>query len=129
MLVFRAITRFCQSKDREVTERHVYIPIQDTPAKRNSKRRGPPSIEWVVNQARSVWQMITSGGLHKTFTTILKEFQLSKPDLSRSYHLIMLDEAQDIDDCQADIITMQTNCRVIVVGDPHQVRRGKWLVG
>lgn len=48
--------------------------------------------------------------------------------MSHSYDLIMLDEAQDIDECQADIIGNQTNCRVIVVGDPHQVRRENGLL-
>lgn len=61
--------------------------------------------------------------LPKTYNSVLKEFQLRSPDLSSKYDVIMLDEAQDINPCQADIIGNQTNCRVIVVGDPHQVRR------
>lgn len=56
-----------------------------------------------------------------THNSILKLYQLTKPNLSDKFDLILLDEAQDINDCQADIITRQRGCRVIVVGDPNQV--------
>lgn len=60
-----------------------------------------------------------------SYAGILKLFQQRQQgdlELGKTYHVIMLDEAQDINDCTADIVLGQTKCAIIMVGDPHQVR-------
>ncbi|MGD9700386.1 UvrD-helicase domain-containing protein [Acinetobacter sp.] len=49
----------------------------------------------------------------------LKMFQLSKPNLSRKYSAILVDEAQDITPVVNSILLDQA-CHLIYVGDPHQ---------
>ncbi|CAN0052303.1 unnamed protein product [Pylaiella littoralis] len=129
MLVFKTIERFCRSADRDITMRHVWIPTQNQSSpssQRKSKKQPPPAETWVLDCAREAWESIKNPlepknrPLPKCFSSVLKEFQRSSPDLSFDFDLIMLDEAQDMNDCQAHIIGMQTKCRVIVVGDPHQ---------
>ncbi|CAM9971639.1 unnamed protein product, partial [Scytosiphon promiscuus] len=139
-IVHATVVNFCCSKDPELSWNHVYIP---PPKDSNSSSQTipPPSKEWVLRSAREVWEAmhpspqswkrrsVAGGGgggrrggftLPKSFESILKVYQLSKPNLSKDYDLILLDEAQDVNDCQADIISRQSGCRVVVVGDPHQ---------
>lgn len=49
----------------------------------------------------------------------LKKFQLSKPDLSSLYDVILFDECQDANPVLLDILLNQT-CQIIYVGDAHQ---------
>lgn len=142
MIVHRTIVKFCESDAPKITLDHVWIT--PSPYKTGSRSRRPvkpPTEPWVLARALEVWERMhpslenarnlgdgRGGGgdggvpISKTFDSVLKVFQLSQPDLSPKYDLIMLDEAQDINGCQADIISRQTKCRVIVVGDPHQAR-------
>jgi hypothetical protein len=53
----------------------------------------------------------------------LKLFQLSKPQLSRRYDVILLDEAQDTNPVTADIVFSQ-KCGKVLVGDKHQAIYG-----
>ena len=144
MIVHRTIVKFCQSNAPTVSMKHVWIPppTPPSPYKTGSRSRRvtkPPTERWVLERALEVWERMhpslenigrsgsNSGGgngapFPKTFDSVLKVYQLSQPDLSPMYDVIMLDEAQDINECQADIISRQTKCRVIVVGDPHQAR-------
>lgn len=48
----------------------------------------------------------------------LKEYQLSKPDLS-GYDYIFVDEAQDLTLCMCDIVLSQS-CKKVFIGDPYQ---------
>lgn len=61
------------------------------------------------------------GALGMTHAGYLKLFQLSRPCLSRTYDVIMLDEAQDSNPCIASIVLRETACARILVGDSHQV--------
>lgn len=61
----------------------------------------------------------TSLEVKVTHNFYLKLFQLSKPDLSRYYDLILLDEAQDINEVIIDIFQKQPIDKV-AVGDSNQ---------
>ena len=133
VIVNDGVTRFCRSRDATMSLKHVWIPktmpmtSKDGSGRRQEMER--PTEQWVLDRMMKVWErmnpssgknfaeseMITLGYEH-----VLKVYQLSGPDLSY-FDCIMLDEAQDIDPCQADIIASQRKCRIIVVGDPHQV--------
>ena len=60
--------------------------------------------------------------LGMTHAGYLKLFQLSRACLSRTYDVIMLDEAQDSNPCIASIVLRETGCARILVGDSHQVK-------
>ncbi|WP_425953087.1 UvrD-helicase domain-containing protein [Ralstonia pseudosolanacearum] len=49
----------------------------------------------------------------------LKLYQLSKPDLSRNYDIILFDEAQDANPVTTAIVEAQS-CRLVIVGDKYQ---------
>ena len=49
----------------------------------------------------------------------LKLYQLSKPDLSERFKVILLDEGQDVNPVIADLVKIQ-RIRKVTVGDPHQ---------
>lgn len=143
MVVHRTIEKFCQSAASMITMKHVWIPpaTPASPYKSGSRSRKaikPPTERWVLESARDVWERMHPSGepaagcggggggtlIPTTYESVLKVYQLFATDLStHKYDVVMLDEAQDINDCQADIISRQSNCRVIVVGDPHQARQ------
>lgn len=54
-----------------------------------------------------------------THDTYLKLFQLSEPDLSKRWDIILFDEAQDANPVTSALVFSQ-NCNVILVGDRHQ---------
>lgn len=143
-IVHSTISKFCCSKDTVISYEHIYIPEpkETSGNARSQKIQPPPSMEWVLKTALEIWALMgrsrkpqnaldSAGGgggrgegafrISNTFDSIQKVFQLSRPNLSDEYDLILLDEAQDVNDCQADIIARQSGCRVIVVGDPNQV--------
>jgi hypothetical protein len=59
------------------------------------------------------------GDLPMTHDGYLKLYQLSRPDLSREFDLILFDEAQDANEVTLDLIGQQRLPQV-VVGDTHQ---------
>ena len=50
----------------------------------------------------------------------MKLYQLSRPRLDLEYDVLLLDEAQDCAPVMADVVTRQSGCGKILVGDPHQ---------
>lgn len=89
--------------------------------------------KWVLQTAGAAWEWMqtTDGGLPMTFAGLVKLFQLKQkatPDLGDFFDVIMLDEAQDINDCMADIVLGQKKARIILVGDRHQVGARKCKV-
>ena len=55
-----------------------------------------------------------------THAGYLKLYQLSKPDLSKQYDMVMLDEAQDCNPVMLDILLRQANLCRVMCGDRHQ---------
>lgn len=115
------LNAFWQSADSCVMDKHF-----------RSKRRTPSpgkyvvNQQWVVRTARAAWGwMQKEDGLRMTYAGVLKLFQLRQTpgdlELGKPYGVIMLDEAQDVNDCTAAIVLGQTKCGIIIVGDPHQV--------
>ncbi|CAN0242409.1 unnamed protein product, partial [Ectocarpus sp. 4 AP-2014] len=138
-IVLNSIGAFCASSDPDITSEHLKMPplLSQSPSQSQSRTRRVerPSKGWVLATAKKVWgEMHPSPAaassstwgprIPPTFSSCMKAYQLSEPDLSSRYDMIMIDEAQHINPCQADIIERQTKCRVIVVGDPHQAIYG-----
>lgn len=117
---------WCSSADG-VQERHFR-------SKKRSATPGEDAVhkQWVLRTAGAAWEwMKTPDGLPMTHAGVVKLFQLKqriKPDLGDFFDVIMLDEAQDINDCMADIVLGQKKSRIILVGDPHQAGTRKCMV-
>ncbi|CAM9183511.1 unnamed protein product, partial [Laminaria digitata] len=124
------LTAFWQSADPYVKERHFRSKL------RTSKPGGyVVNKQWVLRTAGAAWGwMQEEDGLRMTYAGVMKLFQLKQKDerlreksekeLGAEFGVIMLDEAQDINDCTADIVLGQTKCGIIIVGDPHQTIYG-----
>lgn len=75
----------------------------------------------VGTHALRAWEMMQdlNGPLKMPHDGYLKLYQLSNPDLSKTYDVIMVDEWQDTNPVTMDVV-MRQECRVILVGDKHQ---------
>lgn len=73
----------------------------------------------LVEQAWRVMKDSNDSALPMTHSGYVKLYQLSRPDLSRAYDVIMLDEAQDVSPAIGDVILRQKAPRVLC-GDSHQ---------
>jgi superfamily I DNA/RNA helicase len=75
----------------------------------------------VLDGAQMIWHRMTN--LEDPFPIIhdayLKLYQLSLPNLSRKYTVILFDEAQDSNPVTNHIV-LQQRCKIIYVGDTHQ---------
>lgn len=125
--VLDTLNRYWNSKDDGISEKHVKF----------TDAKGAPPPVWVLGSAQQVWARMKvlprllrpSERLQMTHSGLLKMFQLEqkrRPSLKASFDVIMLDEAQDSNDCMVDIVLKQAanGCGVILVGDPHQMIYG-----
>lgn len=71
--------------------------------------------------AQNAWDAMkdVKGALKMPHDGYLKLFQLSNPDLSTQYDVIMVDEWQDTNPVTMDIV-LEQDTRLILVGDRHQ---------
>jgi len=102
---------FC-SADPEVSTKHI---MKDMRVPDNQR-------ELVVTNAKELFKLMCDPS--KPMATLphdgyLKLYQLSKPDLSRKYNRIMLDEGQDTNMATLDIVLNQKT-GLILVGDENQ---------
>jgi len=115
-LVRRTLERFCYSDFDAPRQRHV-------PTAKGIDERVWPAIRVEVTKlAIRAWNTdITNpeGKLWFTHDCYLKMYQLTKPTLRQ--RVIILDEAQDTNDCVWDIIRNQRGKQVILVGDSNQM--------
>lgn len=107
--VLDTLESFLRSADRRPSGRHVPADLVEsdrTPVVRLATRA------WEAMQARE-------GDLPMTHDGYLKLYQLSRPDLSQAFDLLLFDEAQDANEVTLELIGQQPIPQV-VVGDTHQ---------
>lgn len=114
-MVARAVGKFCNSADTEITGAHtVRVPgLGDA--------ESGQLAEVVAQLAGEVWADFVSGrGGKLTFTpdVYLKLWQLSRPTLRQD--VIMFDEAQDANPVVASVVERQVHAQLIAVGDRNQ---------
>ncbi|CAM9315558.1 unnamed protein product [Chrysoparadoxa australica] len=82
----------------------------------------PGDADAILENAKEAWELMRrrQGGLGMTHAGYVKIYQLSCPDLSDRYHVVMLDEAQDSNPAIADVVLRQEKCAKLLVGDSHQ---------
>lgn len=126
-LTMRAVTIFCQSADREITEWHFpYLEGVDLPTKdgkptyvnNNQLRRA------LLPFARRAWEDIqgTGGRLPFKHEHYLKIYELDAPFIGAD--VIFFDEAQDVSPVLASIVAQQTHAQLVYVGDSQQAIYG-----
>jgi hypothetical protein len=82
----------------------------------------PLPVAQVLSLVEQAWRVMKDSNdtaLPMTHSGYVKLYQLSRPDLSRAYDVIMLDEAQDVSPAIGDVILRQKAPRVLC-GDSHQ---------
>ncbi|MDR2387162.1 MAG: AAA family ATPase [Deltaproteobacteria bacterium] len=87
-----------------------------TKVKLDGSRKKPKDISKIVLK---VWNDSINGNFHMPHNGYLKIFQMNHADSLDTYDRILVDEAQDLNDCMISLIT---GCRAkkIFVGDPFQ---------
>lgn len=116
------VRNFENSADAEVSARHVSVRelVMRGMNVRNVDLRGWDEV--VLAAARKLWaeRIDPDNDCLAEHDTYLKLFQLSKPRLQ--HDLIMLDEAQDTNECVLDIILNQEDhAQIALVGDQYQM--------
>jgi superfamily I DNA/RNA helicase len=122
-IVNRAVTKFCQSGDPEITERHFpYIDGIDEPDEfgQRTYRNNNAARAYLLPFARRTWADLTSesGRLPFKHEHYLKMWQLSGPTIPAD--VILFDEAQDANPVMVAIVAAQTHAQIIWVGDSQQ---------
>lgn len=109
--LLNTVEAYMHSADEIIGEKHVPADVaeENVPAVvRFASRRIWPGMCDVDNKA-----------LPMPYDGYLKLYQLSQPDLSRRYDIILFDEGQDANAVTLDIFLSQS-CRLVLVGDRHQ---------
>lgn len=109
--VLATVERFLQSADDSVQDAHVPSEIMNTA---HRARAG--------QLAASAWARMkdrNDASLKMTHDGYFKLFQLSKPDLSLEFDVILGDEWQDTNPVTHALVSAQ-QCRKVFVGDSHQ---------
>ena len=120
-MVMATIKKFRDSDAREPTTRHLPPELATHP--------GSPLARAVVDYARKAWANISDpgnaalcasgGALQVSFDDYLKVWALSGPRIDA--HVIMFDEAQDVNACMREVILQQADhAQLIFVGDSQQ---------
>lgn len=114
--VQNAVNAFLASADDTITEIHCGLaPNADA----NAKDR----VALTVHYARKLWTLMCdkdSDAIGMTHDGYFKLWQLSRPDLSKDYDIVLLDEAQDTNPCAEAVVLNQPRCRIVLAGDPYQ---------
>jgi hypothetical protein len=117
-----AVSRFCQSADREVGTKHFrYIDGIDEPKDGKQGFANNDSVKaQLLPHARKLWADLAdpAGQLPFTHDAYVKVWQLEQPVIGADY--ILLDEAQDTAEVMLDIIRQQKHALVVLVGDSAQ---------
>ena len=111
-----AIHAFLISADTRITHAHSPLPQGATTEQKDTQAL-------VVHHANRLWEAMCDRENHDIAMThdgYFKRYQLTQPDLSRDYDIILLDEAQDSNPCAEAIAIEQPKCRVVLAGDPYQ---------
>jgi len=116
--------RWEQSSDEGMMRKHV--PCAEILKKaKGDKVEAAQVVATVFHYAQKLWESRINPHTNTLIThdTYLKLYQLSKPVIS-GVDILYVDEFQDTSPCVMSIITSQTNCKIVMVGDPRQAIYG-----
>jgi superfamily I DNA/RNA helicase len=115
-LVLTSLSNFCKSVDREISQKHIELPL----AARFDKKLERAFVQELLPFLKKAWDDIQDpeGFLKFNHDYYLKIWQLSSPKISGSF--VLFDEAQDADPVMLSIIESQKNLQKIYCGDQFQ---------
>lgn len=110
------LNNFMNSSDRTLMMEHVKKDIKDDEKIPSSR------FDAALRGARRTWDAMTDldSDVPCSGNAILKMYQLSNPELDKSYDVILFDEGQDANAVTLDIV-LKNKCQKIIVGDDHQM--------
>lgn len=119
--VQETLNAFMSSADKEVSEEH--FNIEDSKRMMTERQRQYGNV--VTGAAKEVWDFMidTEHELPITHDGYLKLYQLSQPDLSSQYDVILFDEAQDANPVTSGFVLNQKT-KLLLAGDSHQMIYG-----
>lgn len=111
-----ALHAFMISAETKLGRQHFPLP-------RSASSREKDRQAVVLHHAGKVWERmcdVDCKDVGMTHDGYFKRYQLSQPDLSERFDIVLLDEAQDSNPCAEAIVIDQPKCRVVLAGDPYQ---------
>lgn len=118
-LVKGAVQRYQYSKDEHLTQHHI-VP-KDLKDILNTHNVKPEKVvNLVLSYANKLWKdrVDPLSPVLCDHDTYLKLWQLSSPKIN--YDIIYLDESQDVNPVVYDVVSKQTHCKIVYVGDKFQ---------
>lgn len=110
-----AIGRFCNSNHKKLTERNVYLAVAGVPESNLAAARTHIAKLawqlWMHSLQEDSWLEFTMNHAFKLLTMAGRDF---------GYDTVLLDEAQDSNDCTMHFVANQKNAQTILIGDPAQ---------
>lgn len=118
--VLATVRKFEHSAEKEITKDLVSSYALQDKNKDDVKHIRQKYKDTVLKAAKELWLLRTNlkSPVLAEHDTYLKLYQLSEPDLSH-YEMIMIDEAQDSNECVIDFLKDQ-QVQTLVVGDEKQ---------
>lgn len=117
-LTLSTVDAFCKSADDELSAQHVPFVAG------LNKHTLPAAVEATVALARAAWLELGQpvGDLEFSHNTYLKMWALSRPRLH--VDVVVVDEAQDLNPCVAQVVDAQQHAQRVAVGDRSQAING-----
>lgn len=110
-----AIERFCNSDHVKITEKDVYMPVVGP---------GETAIQaarnYISRLAQALWQQAIMPNSNLRFTMNYAFKLVAESGRDYGYDVVLLDEAQDSNNCTMRFLRNQKNAQVIMIGDPAQ---------
>lgn len=124
LVIKDSVAKFEQSADKAFNvDQHLPPHHRKDLQKRFGEDGWGQAKKCVAKFGKKLWEerIKPSSVVLCTHDTYLKLFQMSKPDLSEDYKILLLDEAQDTNDCVLDIVMNQKDkMKIVLVGDARQ---------
>ena len=119
-LVKEAVQRFQYSKDDKLELHHISKKSLKEITKGIDESKVKDLQYLVLRYANKLWKdkVDPLSPVLAEHDTYLKLWQLSNPVLP--YEIVYLDESQDTNPVIYDVVSKQTHCKIVYVGDKHQ---------
>lgn len=119
-IVRQTVNRYQASADKDLSKNHIPYSLILNAEKNHAGLNKKALTDVVMKYATKLWKdrCDPSSPVLCHHDTYLKLWQLSKPILN--YEIIYVDEAQDSAPTVLDVVSRQTHCKIVYVGDTYQ---------
>lgn len=115
VLAADAIEKFCNSNHTEITKRNVRLSIAGTQESSIDAAR-----IWIAKIANILWEQTIKPESNLRFTMNHAFKLVAEGGKNFGYDVILLDEAQDSNDCTMKFVANQKDAQAVLIGDPAQ---------